>query len=134
MTKQHNILGERPRRKNNKKVKASTFLDNDEYTKSLNKVLLNIGMCEKPKKSRGLGCSTENSFNLKDTFDRIVKARETRYIEKEPEMNFLQAFIILLLAIFSFFLLQRALDIHALNTCEAKGDCAEVIRDINGNR
>ena len=73
---------------------------NEVKRKPNNKILLNIGLCEKPEK----------------------------------EMNFLQAFIILLLAVFFFFAFQRATDIRALNNCEIHGDCAEVIRDINGNR
>lgn len=82
MTKQHNILGERKRKPNNK-------------------ILLNIGLCEKP----------------------------------EPEMNFWQALVLLVvvfLALYTCFVLtQRAVDINALNNCEEKGDCVEVIRDIN---
>ena len=84
MTKQKNILGERPRNKNNKKI------------------LLNIGLCEKPQ-----------------------------------PMSKVKAFIIIaltLLAFVGFFKVsQRAMDIHALNTCEQYGDCAEVIRDINAH-
>lgn len=75
---------------------------NEVKRKPNNKVRLNVGRCEKP----------------------------------EEEMNFLQAFIILLLTVFAFaglfMLVQRAMDINALNNCEEHRDCAEVIRDING--
>jgi hypothetical protein len=83
-SKHVNILNERPRKKNNK-------------------ILLNIGMCEKPA---------------------------------EPELNFWQACVVLVvafLALFTLFTLtQRAMDIKALNNCELYGDCTEVIRHING--
>lgn len=85
MTKPKNILGEVKRKKNNK-------------------ILLNIGLCEKP----------------------------------QVEMSFGKAFAIVIGAILVFGvlfpLLQRAVDIKALQNCKTQGDCSEVIRDINGGK
>lgn len=56
------------------------------------------------------------------------------------ELNFLESFMYFILAVFIgtviivklvFPLIQRAVDIEALRTCENRGDCSEVIRDIN---
>ena len=54
--------------------------------------------------------------------------------------NFLESFMYFILAVIVgsviivklvFPLIQRAVDIEALRTCEDRGDCSEVIRDIN---
>ena len=51
------------------------------------------------------------------------------------ELNFLQAFIILVITLVLFTVIfplaQRAMDIQSLHNCELRGDCSEVIRDIN---
>lgn len=51
------------------------------------------------------------------------------------ELNFLEALLILIIVFILFTvifpLIQRAVDIQALQTCEAYGDCSDVIRDIN---
>ena len=51
------------------------------------------------------------------------------------ELNFLQAFIILVITLVLFTVIfplaQRAMDIQSLQTCEVYGDCAEVIKHIN---
>lgn len=87
--KNKNILGERPRKKNNKKIDTNA----DVYIFS-------------PQHG------------------------------KPQPMSKVQAFIIIALTLLAFVglfkLSQRAMDIHALNTCEQYGDCAEVIREING--
>lgn len=121
MTKQHNILGERPRRKNNK-------------------VLLNIGLCEKPKKSRMMDSPVGIIFQSKDiSYADFVKEMED-YItlsKEKPELNFWQALAVIVVVFLTLFtgfkFLQRAMDINALNTCEDRGDCTEVIRDINAH-
>lgn len=51
------------------------------------------------------------------------------------ELNFLQAFIMLVITLVLFTVIfplaQRAMDIQAVHNCELRGDCSEVIRDIN---
>lgn len=90
---------------------------------------------ERPRRKNNKKALAEISRMKSIAFENDIKRASSSFLEvkkPEKEMNFLQAFIILLLAVFAFFLLQRAWDIHALNTCELHGDCAEVIRDING--
>ena len=149
MTKQKNIVGEIPRPKfNSKNIKLGRLdpLKGKIKCGGAKHINLNIGMCEKPKEIKDKkaeyvklifgqfekpdkkGVTTKE---YADMFDEIWGSKPDRAAEKE--MNFLQAFIILLLAIFAFFLLQRAMDINALQNCEEKRDCAEVIRDINAN-
>ena len=71
------------------------------------------------------------TMKLKD-----YKYKPSKIIRPEPkEMNFIQALIMLIIVFILFTaifpLIQRAVDIQALQTCEAYGDCSEVIRDIN---
>lgn len=63
-----------------------------------------------------------------------------RVKENTEELNFIDSltYFLLLIIIGSiiivkiiFPVVQRAVDIEALNTCEMRGDCAEVIKDIN---
>ena len=51
------------------------------------------------------------------------------------EMNFIQALLIIVGTVVAFIvmlnLLQRAVDIEALQTCEQNNNCSEIIREIN---
>ena len=52
-------------------------------------------------------------------------------------MNFAQAFLIMILTIVAFGFLfpwaRNVLTIQSVETCELRGDCTEVIKNLNGN-
>lgn len=100
MTKQKNILGEVKRKKNNKKIKKATF---PSFVTILRK-----------------GKPISNGVIKLDLCDKL-----------QEEMSLTKAIVIVATAILVFTLfplLQRAVDIKALQNCEAYGDCSEVIR------
>ena len=73
---------------------------------------------------------------MKDLNTQNRKKMLKKIARPEPrEMNFLEAFLLMMLAFICFTiilpLLQRAADIQSLPDCELHGDCAEIIKNIN---
>lgn len=113
MIKQKNILGELKRKPNNKKITSR-------------------------KRALELACDYMAKRG-KIVDDMIDDAMMHSFQYKKPpqeEMSLAKAIIIVATAILVFALfplLQRAMDIKALQNCKTQGDCSEVIRDINAD-
>lgn len=80
-------------------------------------------------------------FKKDDELDIKTNGKCRAYVDKNDnmylpakELNFLEAFIIVVGAIIGYIFIQTMLEIRQdskLITCELRGDCSEVIRDIN---
>lgn len=86
-------------------------------------------------------CGKEDTLDLKPTGKcRLYVDKNDNFHFPVKELNFLESFMYFILAVFIgtviivklvFPLIQNAINIEKLKTCELRGDCSEVIRDIN---
>lgn len=148
-----NILNERPRKRNNRKITKSTNFTNSKLgklSKSMQDSFRKQNAIKKYAQELlpSIGLDTAHS-DMSDAAVYVFMARECTkpnknnillnigLCEKPQPMSKVQAFIIIALALLAFVGLfkaaQHAVDVHTLNTCEIHGDCAEVIRDINAH-